>query len=186
MQGDASALTVEEQRGAGLFVGKAGCVSCHSGPFLSDQRFHNVGLVPAIVVAEFITRDDPGAERGLAQVMADPLNVQGEFADGDDGRLPVAVPEGMLGAFRTPMLRCGSGHPSFMRTAQLTSLRDVVEFFNQGGLAPVGEPPPPDYLGSSELLPLGLTDAEVDDLVAFLEALDGPGPEASLLAAPGE
>jgi cytochrome c peroxidase len=184
MQGDPSALSASEQRGAALFVGKANCVSCHSGPFFSDQGFHNVGLVPATVAAAFITRDDPGAEQGLSQVMGDPLNVASELSDGDDGRLPRTAPEGMLGAFRTPMLRCVSERPSFMRTAQLRTLREVVVFFAEGGGAPPDEPPPPNYLGRSELAPLGLTDQEIDDLVAFLEALDGPGPPESLLEAP--
>lgn len=31
------------QRGAQLFQGKARCISCHSGPNFSDERFHNVG-----------------------------------------------------------------------------------------------------------------------------------------------
>ena len=40
MDGDAERhQTAEEQTGAQLFVGKAGCVSCHSGPYLTDQNF---------------------------------------------------------------------------------------------------------------------------------------------------
>jgi cytochrome c peroxidase len=66
MHGDADALTPSEQRGAKLFVGDGGCVGCHSGPFLSDQEFHNVGLVPAIVASAFIDADDRGAAVGLA------------------------------------------------------------------------------------------------------------------------
>jgi cytochrome c peroxidase len=32
------------KRGARLFVGKAGCIDCHSGPLLSDGKFHNIGI----------------------------------------------------------------------------------------------------------------------------------------------
>ncbi|HMJ16530.1 MAG TPA: cytochrome c peroxidase, partial [Polyangiaceae bacterium] len=39
VHGDANALTAAEQRGFDLFVGKGRCVSCHSGPFFSDQKF---------------------------------------------------------------------------------------------------------------------------------------------------
>jgi cytochrome c peroxidase len=56
MHGEEDALDESEQRGAALFVGKARCVSCHSGPFFSDQQFHNVGLPPAMVAAAFLLR----------------------------------------------------------------------------------------------------------------------------------
>jgi cytochrome c peroxidase len=42
--GDDGALTTQELDGATLFFGEAGCASCHSGPTLSDDAFHNVGL----------------------------------------------------------------------------------------------------------------------------------------------
>src|SRR6185503_3540870 len=118
LAGDDGAMGRAAQRGADLFVGRAGCVSCHSGPFLSDEKFHNVGLQPAVVAVVFIDGDDPGASVGLPLAKADPLNVQGKFSDGDDGRLPAAVGAEMEGAFRTPRLRCISKHPSFMHTAQ--------------------------------------------------------------------
>lgn len=27
-----------------LFAGKAGCISCHAGPLLSDHNYHNLGM----------------------------------------------------------------------------------------------------------------------------------------------
>jgi cytochrome c peroxidase len=186
MNGDKNALNASEQRGAVLFVGKAKCAGCHSGPFFSDQKFHNVGLFPAVVSGAFIRKDDRGAEKGLAQVLADPLNVQGQFSDGNDGRLPSAVAPGLLGAFRTPMLRCSSHRPSFMHTGQLASLEEVVAFFNMGGHKQPGVPAASiiGYLGETEIAPLGLDATEATDLVAFLKSLDGPGPAAGLLEAP--
>ena len=87
MQGDASALTRSEQRGAGLFVGKGKCSGCHSGPFLSDEKFHNVGMRAAVIATVFLNINDPGASVGVAASNTDPLNVKGAFSDGDDGRL---------------------------------------------------------------------------------------------------
>lgn len=37
-------FTPEERRGYELFVGKAGCVSCHTPPTFSDGKFHNIGI----------------------------------------------------------------------------------------------------------------------------------------------
>jgi cytochrome c peroxidase len=173
--GKSDALTASEQRGAQLFVGRGQCVSCHSGPFLSDQKFHNVGLQPTTVAVVFIDQDDHGALTGLAAANADPLNSRGKFSDGDDGRLPKSVAASMEGAFRTPILRCAARRPSFMHTGQLMSLSDVVAFFAKGGDS-FG------FLGTSELTALDLSARDEQDLVAFLGALEGPGPSADLLS----
>lgn len=177
MGGDADAIERAAQRGAGLFVGKAGCVSCHSGPYFSDERFHNVGLQPKVVATAFIDADDPGASVGLAQAAVDPLSVLGSYSDGDDGRLPAELNDQYLGAFRTPRLRCVAERPSFMHTGHVMSLEDVVDFFDRGG----------DHFGfpgTSELSPLDLTPRERADLVAFLKTLSGAGPDQALLTPP--
>lgn len=44
--GDRTALTERQQEGAALFYGKAGCAGCHSGPLLTDQKFHALAIPP--------------------------------------------------------------------------------------------------------------------------------------------
>jgi cytochrome c peroxidase len=177
MHGDSTALSASEQRGAQIFVGAGKCVTCHSGPYFTDEQFHNVGLEPEPVSVIVLDANDPGASMGIAAALADPLNVAGQFSDGNDGRLPASVTPAMTGAFRTPGLRCVSMRPSFMHTGQLQSLADVVNFFNQGGNT-FG------YPGTNELVPLGLSAQDQADLVAFLGALLGSGPSANLLSSP--
>jgi cytochrome c peroxidase len=166
VHGDDAAMSPEEQRGAALFVGRAQCVSCHSGPFMSDQKFHNAGLQPELVQASFIDLGDRGAASGLQVALDSPLNTRGRWSDSDDDRLPQSIEPSMEGAFRTPTLRCVSQRPAFMHTGQLTRLEDVVAFFNRGGDVR-------GFSGVSELRPLGLSSAEQADIVAFLRALDG-------------
>ncbi|HZI16364.1 MAG TPA: cytochrome c peroxidase [Myxococcus sp.] len=48
--GDTGALTAEEVHGMRLFAGKGECTTCHQGPLLTDNGFHNVG----------VAGDDPG------------------------------------------------------------------------------------------------------------------------------
>ena len=115
---------------------------------------------------------------GVAAALTDPLSTAGAFSDGDRGALPPAVGPALEGAFRTPTLRCSSQHPSFMHTAQMSGLDQVVAFFDRGGDRAGG------YPGTSELTALGLTELERADLVAFMGALDGPGPAAALRVAP--
>jgi cytochrome c peroxidase len=175
VNGDATALSVAEQNGAVLFAGKAGCTHCHSGPFMSDQQFHNLGLTPAVVAVAFIDNDDHGAKVGLADTLADPLNVRGTFSDGDDGRLPTTVSAAMDGAFRTPSLRCVSQRPSLFHTGQIGTLAQAVSYFVA---------PHEALIGTSELVAVDLSESEQADLVAFLAALDGPGAAANLRTAP--
>jgi len=42
--GDASALSPSALRGFAIFVGKGGCVACHSGWRMSDDALHDIGL----------------------------------------------------------------------------------------------------------------------------------------------
>jgi cytochrome c peroxidase len=175
--GDATALSRSEQRGAALFVGKAACVGCHAGPRLTDGAFHNVGLSPAIVAVAIQDTDDRGAAAGVALALADPMSTAGTFSDGDRGQLPASPGPELEGAFRTPTLRCAAAHPSFMHTAQVATMDQVVAFFDRGG-------DPSGYPGTNELHALGLSDRERADLVAFMGALAGPGPDAALLVAP--
>jgi cytochrome c peroxidase len=153
-------------------------VGCHDGPRLTDGKFHNVGLSPAIVAVAIHDVDDHGAATGVAAALADPMSTAGAFSDGDRHALPAAAAPTLEGAFRTPTLRCVAGEPSYMHTAQMSALDQVVAFFDRGGDRAGG------YPGTNEIQALGLTELERADLVAFMGALTGPGPAAALLAAP--
>ena len=63
----------------------------------------------------------------------------------------------------------------YFHAGQLKTLADVVWFYNQGGARSGAGTPSP------LLVPLGLTDDEQADLVAFLGALTGVPPSANWL-----
>lgn len=174
VNGRKDAMSDREVHGLQLFVGKAKCVQCHSGPYFSDQKFHNVGLVPQTVAVVFRDVVDEGAYSGVSAALKDPLNSRGRFSDGDAGRLPEVPGEELRGAYKTPMLRCVGQRLAYMHTGQITDLAAVVEFFNQGGS-------PVRLIGHNELKPLGLSSSEKADLLLFLKALDGPGSAQELL-----
>ena len=58
VKGDEGALDPDERAGLGLFVGKAGCVNCHSGWRFTDEAFHDIGL--------------PGRDRGRGAALGLP------------------------------------------------------------------------------------------------------------------
>ena len=43
VNGDATALTADEEAGLKVFRGKGNCTACHVGPTFTDERTHNTG-----------------------------------------------------------------------------------------------------------------------------------------------
>ncbi|HSL84272.1 MAG TPA: hypothetical protein VLF66_15975, partial [Thermoanaerobaculia bacterium] len=83
----------------------------------------------------------------------------------DLGRYRVtAAPEDRW-RFKTPSLRNVALTAPYMHDGSLSTLRAVVEHYDRGGVPHEGQDP--------RIRPLGLTEAEKDDLVAFLESLTG-------------
>ena len=75
----------------------------------------------------------------------------------------------MRRAFKTPGLRNVSLTAPYQHDGSEASLAEVVRFYNLGGRDPRS------YGKALDIKPLNLTEAELDDLVAFLEALTSQG-----------
>jgi cytochrome c peroxidase len=175
----AEPLTPEQLRGAKLFVGKAACNECHSGPMMADGKFHNHG-VPQHGVK--IPATDKGRFDGIAKLLADEFNSAGMYSDMNrsdrwSGLKPV---DADLGAFKTPTLRNVGKTGPFMHTGGFANLWDVVNWYNQAagtdGFAGTRE--------AASLVPLVLTNQEMSDLVEFLKTLDGDPLPETLTKAP--
>jgi cytochrome c peroxidase len=85
----------------------------------------------------------------------------------DDGRFEVTGEEADRGAFKTPTLRDVTKHPPFMHDGSVETLREVMELYDDGGH------PNPNL--DPKMKPLELTDEEIDQLLALMEALEGEG-----------
>lgn len=83
----------------------------------------------------------------------------------DLGRYDVTKREVNKGAFKTPTLRDVARRGPYMHDGSMRTLRAVVAFYDRGGI--------PNPWLSPEIVSLGLTPEEREDLVAFLEALTG-------------
>jgi cytochrome c peroxidase len=168
-------LSDDEADGLRLFVGKARCTSCHSGPLLSDFAFHNTGVPQAAGLPA-----DAGRTAGAAQVKGDEFNCRSRWSDapGSCAELEFLADTGtsLLRAFKTPSLRNVALRPPYMHAGQFRTLDDVLRHYDGAPAAPAG---------TSELQPLRLTATERRQLLAFLGALSAPlaSPD-SLLHAP--
>jgi cytochrome c peroxidase len=166
------ALSTEEKRGALLFFGKAQCSSCHNGPFLGGENFANAG-VPQV---------------GPGTAAAAPLDL------GRGGVVDTASRQFYRFAFRTAPLRNVALTAPYMHDGAFPTLEAVVRHYNNVPLAlqqyDVTQLPPAIrgmYHGDAATInavqasldfrlsqPLGLSDAELAELVAFLKALTDP------------
>jgi cytochrome c peroxidase len=169
------AMDTAAVRGFALFTGKAGCSSCHTvekdHALFTDQRRHNTG----VGYAETMQKTPPKQRVQLAPgvfVDVDSNRLQGvaETKAGDLGYYEVSQNPVDRWAYKTPSLRNVALSAPYMHNGSLPSLRDVVLFYNQGGVANENLSP--------LIRPLALTDNEIDDLVAFLQALTGSNVEA--------
>jgi cytochrome c peroxidase len=83
----------------------------------------------------------------------------------DLGRGREVKDEALNYAFKTPTLRSVALRAPYMHNASAATLADVVKLYEKGGIARPSRSP--------MLLPLGLTDQDRLDLVAFMETLTG-------------
>jgi cytochrome c peroxidase len=89
----------------------------------------------------------------------------------DAGRFEVTKNPADRGAFKTPTLRNVSLTAPYLHDGSMATLRQVVDFYNKGG--------GPDAGKSDRLFELGLTAAEIEDLISFLESLTGTLPKVA-------
>jgi len=182
LRGDHFALTDQQKAGMEVFYGDGNCASCHSGPFQTDHSFHAIGL----------PQFGPGKE-------------EGSYAD--KGRIAVTGDHEDRYRFRTPSLRNVSitgpyGHNGAyadlesMVRHHLSPIRSLanydraqarlhdvsVEADDWGAMDDFDEVM--RIAEATEITPVELTEQQVQDLLAFLDALTDPQAIAGKLGAP--
>ena len=175
-----NAISESAKRGAELFVGKANCSTCHTGPTFTDNKFHNLGVRQDNTVPHEPALDN-GRFADAVTLLGSALNSSGAYSDdAAAGAARLAgltnpMPDNTKAAFRTASLREVADTAPYMHSGQLATLADVVKFYVAGGgSAAAGTTKDP------LLLPLTLSDAEQADLVEFLKTLSGAAVPAAL------
>lgn len=208
VDGDDCALDDKQLRGAKLFLGEAGCVSCHSGAELTDNEFHNT-LAPQFGCGNDLPKrngatglDDFGRARNT-------YAFSWVFGGAGDEVFPVNERY----RWRTPPLRNVEFTAPYGRIGQYASLEAFVSHYKDPAQALVNyditqlpDTPFIDYTGfcsadslhdsllnnKAEILAAGadplLGDVDVDGskdvarLTAFLKALSDPSMHPDVLA----
>jgi cytochrome c peroxidase len=165
ISGDEKALDAQERRGWALFNGKGRCMSCHAWnptqPTFSDNKMHNIGV--SAHKQDFVQL----AKKGLKLVDAGDATAVDRAAIETDmselGRFLVTKQPKDIGAFKTPTLRNLLVTEPYFHDGSQDTLWDTMDHYNKGG---VQNP----FLDGG-IQRLGLTESEIDDLVAFLATL---------------
>jgi len=165
--GDLKALSDSEKRGMVLFGltlsnddefkpevarGKALCSSCHNGSNFTDENFHNLGIGWDEKKKEFAD---------LGRWAISPIGAKSSAE---------------LGAFKTPTVRDAARTAPYMHDGSLTTLEEVVEHYDKGGI--------PNPSLDKDMKKLNLTASEKADLVAFMKALNGEEIKVALPTLP--
>ena len=184
--GRADAVDESVKRGFVLFSGKAQCVVCHrvqaDHALFIDHEFHNTGLGYAASVSEKKPESTrvqlaPGVFAELPQAAIDAVTQQ--RLPNDLGLYRITESPDDRWKFRTQTLRNVSLTAPYMHNGRFDTLREVIDFYDRGGV--------PNELLSPLIRPLELTEKEKQDLEAFLRSLTGgnvPDLVADAFAAP--
>ncbi|MDO8262131.1 MAG: cytochrome c peroxidase [Gallionella sp.] len=173
--GAQDALTPQEVNGLRVFIGKGQCVTCHAGPLLTDQHFHNTGIPPRDPA-----KPDPGRAAAIDRVQKDEFNCIGPFSDAkpdqcQELRFMATDKAPMLAAFKTPSLRNVALRPPYMHAGQFTSTEQAIRHYIKAPAAVAGHTELSDGRARHfERKPIKLTEEEIRDLVSFLGTLTGP------------
>jgi cytochrome c peroxidase len=169
INGDQHAISDSARRGWSIFNGKGRCMSCHgwnpTQPLFTDMKFHNIGV--SAHKSDFV----PLARQALDTLRNGGSSEQiDQLAIGTDmsglGRFLVTKQPHDIGAFRTMGLRNLLVTQPYFHDGSQQTLWDTIDHYNKGG---VQNP----YLDGG-ITPLGLTEAQEDDLIAFLTSLTSP------------
>ncbi len=174
VRGDRAAIArypAAAQRGALLFTGRGRCSICHSGPLFTNGEFHDTGI-PFFSAPGKV---DAGRHAGIRKLQASRHTLLGPFSD-DAARSTaastrhVAPDHRNFGEFKVPSLRNVAQTAPYMHNGSLATLREVVRHYSE-----LDE----DRLhadGEAILKPLRLSEAEMADLLAFLDSLSTRPP----------
>lgn len=154
------------QRGLKLFIGKAGCSNCHSGPNFTSGEFFNTGLSRYAPQG----KADPGRVEGLRQLQQSPFNLLGLYNDDKSGASATRVRDSLAiqptqGEFKVPTLRNLLLTTPYGRDGSVDTLAQVVRHY--AGIDPLRVHARDGQPGK----PLNLSAREQSDLVVFLESL---------------
>jgi cytochrome c peroxidase len=170
--GRSDAISDSAKRGWELFNAKARCHLCHAltetrrdATLFMDNDFHNIGIG---ILRHRVGPLAQRAERELAQGTLPEVDIAAISSDLSVlGRFLVTRKQEDVAAFKTPNLRNVLVTGPYFHDGSMPTLWDTMDHYNKGdGIT--------DPWLDKKMQPLAMTEAEIDDVVAFLASLTSP------------
>ncbi|MGI9227537.1 MAG: cytochrome-c peroxidase [Gammaproteobacteria bacterium] len=165
-----NAVNEQVKSGFKLFIGKGACNTCHliqdDYALFADDKLHNTGLGYQVSMGiQPKTKRVQLAPGVFTDLDMSVIKSVSRPKENDLGQYEVTENPNDRWKFRTPTLRNVALTAPYMHNGSMLTLREVVEFYNQGGV--------PNEVLSPLIRPLNLSDEEINGIVAFLESLTG-------------
>jgi cytochrome c peroxidase len=173
--GEKDALSATEQAGFHLFNGKARCSGCHQisseWALFTDNQMHNTGIgyQRSMLQTPKETRVQIAPGEHIT-VRSDVVEDASEPLPNDLGLYEITESPNDRWKYRTPTLRNVALTAPYMHNGSISTLREVIDFYDRGGIN--------NELLDPLLQPLRLSDEESRQLLAFLQALTGDNVDA--------
>lgn len=179
------ATTESAKKGFMLFMGKANCSSCHTVnsdyALFTDNLLHNTGIGYKVSMGDIyigkemkpLSSSDTKQKKKVQLAPGVFVNVDKSIIDSvsqqklpnDLGLYSITENPNDRWKFRTPSLRNVELTAPYMHNGIFSTLEEVIDFYNQGGIE--------NELLSPLLRALELKEDEKEDLLAFLVSLTG-------------
>lgn len=163
----------EQQRGRGLFYGKARCATCHAGPFLTDQQFHAMAA-PQIGPGKSATFEDHQRDEGRFRVTG---RTQDRFAFRTPSLRNIALtaPYGHAGA-HADLSRFIADHATPKESlGRYDRTQAILPDYPADDFAVLDDPVQVrDIAAAVQAAPVTLTPSDIAALLAFFDTLTDP------------
>ena len=154
------AVSDQVKKGFQLFSGKANCIACHTVnkdyALFTNDLLHNTGHGFRVS-----TQSRP-AKQMITIAPGQTFEIDSNLFDSVSEKKPNL---NKVVAHKTPTLRNVALTAPYMHDGAFKTLKEVIDFYNQGGV--------PNEDLDPLIKPLGLTESEANDLLSFLNNLSG-------------
>ncbi|WP_299550965.1 cytochrome c peroxidase [uncultured Tateyamaria sp.] len=170
-------------RGMDLFYGKAQCADCHSGRFQTDHGFHAIAM-PQIGPGKAARFESHAQDTGRMRVTGDPEDAYA-FRTPPLRNVVKTAPYGHSGAYATLEGAVRHHLDPVERLRSYGISQAVMPGFDANDMRVLSDATEVDRIAAAnDLAPILLTDGEVDDILAFLNALTDPQSVRGALGVP--
>ncbi|NIY72998.1 cytochrome-c peroxidase [Marivivens donghaensis] len=176
-------LSADAMAGMELFYGDAGCASCHSGKFQTDQQFHATGQ-PQIGPGKGARFETHARDEGRFRVTGDPANLYA-FRTPSLRNVELTAPYGHAGAYATLEGFIEAHADPVAALENYDRSQAMLPALEVSDWRIMDDPAEVEAIIAANAMPtVELSESDIAELVAFLGALTDPVAKSGRMGVP--